>query len=125
MTGIDPGANADPRAVVIEHIEAFNAHSSERLLAGFAADAIWVTGQDTTRGRAGLAELFDPWLWSLNPSLTVSRLAAEGNVVAAELREQLTVDGELRTMNIAVFFDVCDAQIVVAKVYREGHADID
>ena len=111
-------------AVVREHLDAFNAHSTERVLAGFAPDAVWRTGADVFEGRAGLADLFDPWLWTLNPSLAEVGLVCEGDLVAAQLVEELTVDGELRRFGIAVFFRVRGGLIVAAKVYREGSADL-
>ncbi|MDX6257885.1 MAG: uncharacterized protein QOJ11_4219 [Frankiales bacterium] len=115
---------SDAAAAVREHIAAFNAHSTERLLAGFAADAVWRTGADVFEGEAGLAHLFDPWLWTLSPSLTLGNLVAEGSRVAVQLVEELTVDGELQRMDIAVFFEIRDGKIVSAKVYREGSADL-
>jgi ketosteroid isomerase-like protein len=121
VDGPDP---AEATAAVLEHIGAFNAHSTQRLLAGLAPDAVWRTGSDVVRGLAALADLFDPWVWSLAPSLTVTNLVAEGTQVAAQLIEQLTVDGELRRMDIAAFFDVRDGKIVSAKVYREGSAEV-
>jgi uncharacterized protein len=120
----EPGP-ASAVAVVREHVDAFNAHSTERLLAGFAPDAVWVTGTDVTHGRDGLADLFDDWLWGLRPSLAVITLVAADRHVAAELVEELTVDDERRAMNIAVFFVVDQGRITSAKVYREGSADVD
>jgi hypothetical protein len=113
------------RALVLDHIAAFNAHSTERLLAGLATDAVWQTGQDTVRGHAGLGDLFDDWLWSRTPALDVHTLLVEGTRVAAELREQLIVDGQRQTFDIAVFFDTDADRITSVKVYREGRADLD
>jgi hypothetical protein len=119
------GPVVDPRSVVLEHLDAFNQHSSDRLLAGFSADAVWATGQDVFEGRAALAELFEPGLWAHDPSLTVLSLIANDAGAAAELREELTVDGERRSFNIAVIFEVDRGLIRKAKVYREGSADIE
>jgi hypothetical protein len=113
------------RDAVEEHLAAFNAHDSERLLAGFADDAIWATGQDVMRGRAALADLFDDSLWDLQPQLAVVSFVAGEQTVAAELREQITVAGARENFRIAVFFTVLDGLIVNAKVYREGVADIE
>jgi uncharacterized protein len=113
------------RDVVDEHLAAFNAHDTARLLARFADDAAWSTGQDVMRGREALAELFDAGLWALQPSLTTTAMVAEEGTVAAELHERITVDGELREFSIAAFFEVSDGLITTAKVYREGIADID
>lgn len=118
-------ATPDPRPVVLEHLDAFNEHSTDRLLARFAADAVWTTGGDVFEGRAALSELFDDGLWALNPSLAVRTLLADGEGVAAELRETLTIDGEQRRFDIAVFFDVRGGLISRATVYREGSADLD
>lgn len=110
---------------MLAHVAAFNAHDSERMLSGFAPAAVWSTGTDTFRTVAALATLFDQALWALRPTLTVRSMVVNGSTVAAELRESLFVDGELRTYDIAVFFTVQAGLIVQARVYREGSADID
>lgn len=115
----------DPRTVVARHIAAFNAHDTDDLLSTLAADAVWNTGRDTMRGQKALAELFDQGLWELNPSLTVRSLLSEGNTVAAQLDEELTIGGEPRRFVIAGFFDVRHGQIQVVKIFREGNADIE
>lgn len=126
LTG-GPGSpdEADPRAVVARHLIAFNAHDTEGLLLTLAADAVWNTGQDTIRGHQALAELFDPGLWELKPSLTVRSILAEGDVVAAELEEELTIDAQVRRFVIAGLFYVRQGKIQAAKIFREGSADID
>jgi ketosteroid isomerase-like protein len=113
------------RAAVEEHLAAFNAHDTRRLLAGFAADAVWNTGRDVARGTAELAELFDDWLWSLRPSLETRSLLVDGDRAAAQLVERLTVDGAEQVFAIGVFFHVRDGLIVSGKVYREGSADLE
>jgi ketosteroid isomerase-like protein len=40
------------------------------------------------------------------------------------LVERLTIDGEVRRMDIAVFFEVRHGKIAEGKVYREGSADL-
>lgn len=112
------------RDAIVEHLAAFNAHDTDRLLAGFAQDAVWATGQDVVRGQAALAELFDPGLWELAPSLTTVTLIADERTVAAELYERITIDGAEREFSIAAFFRVADGLITTAKVYREGTADL-
>ena len=110
--------------LVAEHLAAFNAHDTDRLLSGFAADAVWITGQDAMRGRNALAELFDAGLWAMNPHLDVLCIVADGDRAAAQLHESITVDGDVREFDIAVFFDLAEGLIVRAKVYREGSADL-
>lgn len=112
------------RDAVVEHLAAFNAHDTDRLLAGFTEDAVWATGQDIVRGRPALAELFDEGLWELAPSLTTLTLIADERSVAAELHERITIDGAEREFAIAAFFRVSDGLITSAKVYREGTADL-
>lgn len=110
--------------LVDEHLAAFNAHDSERLLATLASDVVWATGQDVCRGHDELAGLFDPALWELDPSLTPVRVLSDATNVAAELVERITVDGEPREFHIAAFFTVEDGLIRTAKIYREGTADL-
>ena len=114
----------DVRAAVLEHVAAFNARDTGRLLAGFAADAVWVTGQDRFAGHGELATLFDAGLWALEPHLEVRALICAERDAAAQLHERLTVDGETREFDIAVFFELSGGLITRAKVYREGSADL-
>lgn len=113
------------RAAVLEHVAAFNAHDTERLLAGLHPDVTWVTGQDAVRGTGALRDqVFDPGLWELRPSLEVRRLLVEGGDAAAVLHEELVVDGRLRVFDIAAFFAVRGGLIEGVTVFREGSADI-
>jgi ketosteroid isomerase-like protein len=114
----------DVRAAVLEHVAAFNAHDSARVLAGFAPGAVWVTGTDRFEGAAALAEVFDPWLWTLEPELTLISLIVEDDRAAAQLRESMVVDGQGREFGIAVFFELAGGQIRQGKVYREGSAEL-
>ncbi len=118
-TGVD-----HVRAAFDEHVAAFNAHDSQRVLAGFAPDAEWITGVDRFAGAAALADVFDPWLWTLDPRLDVLRVVTDDATAAAELRETLTVDGAVRSFDIAAFLVIRDGLIVRGKVYREGRADL-
>ena len=105
----------------LEHVAAFNAHDQQRLLAGLHPNIVWSTGIDTLRGHAAMTELFDDGLWAMDPSL---RVVAGTTVVAAELQESLTIDGEIQTFPIACFFDLAGPSIVRVKVFREGTADV-
>lgn len=121
---MDPDQSPLCAEAVLEHVAAFNAHDRARLLAGLAADATWLTGQDSFHGHAELAEMFDDWLWSLNPSLRVLRLVAQAESVAVEMVETLTVEGAEKVFPIACFFDFRGSEIRRVKVFREGSADI-
>jgi ketosteroid isomerase-like protein len=112
------------RPAVLEHVAAFNAHDSERVLAGFAGDAVWITGTDRVDGIAALADVFDAWLWTLDPRLDVLSLVTEGARAAAQLHESLIVDGKRREFDIAVFFELDGGHIRLGKVYREGRAEL-
>jgi hypothetical protein len=94
------------RAAVEEHVAAFNAWDTERLLAGFAPHAVWITGQDRFVGTAALASLFDVGLWALTPHLDVKVLVVEGSLAALEVVETLTVEGERQVFAIAAFLEV-------------------
>jgi ketosteroid isomerase-like protein len=111
--------------LIEEHLAAFNAHDSERLLATLAPDVVWATGQDVCHGHDELAGMFDAGLWALEPSLTAARMLSDTASVAAELVERITVDGDPREFHIAAFFSVADGVIRAAKIYREGRADIE
>ncbi len=110
---------------MLEHLQAFNAHDTDRLLAGLTADAVWVTGVNVLRGRDSLLGMFDAGLWSWRPTLTLTRMIASEHAAAVELHETLLVDGELRAFAIAVFFTFRDQLITTVRVYREGSADLD
>lgn len=110
---------------IVRHVAAFNAHDTDRVLAGLAPDAVWITGHDVATGHGALAEVFDDWLWSMRPHLEIVTLVADGETVAAELRERLTVDRATREFAIAAFFRVHDGVIARATIYREGNATLD
>ncbi|QRP44576.1 nuclear transport factor 2 family protein [Amycolatopsis sp. FDAARGOS 1241] len=106
------------------HVAAFNDRDVEALLAGFTDDAGWITGTTVARGRAGLRELFESAVTRLLPTLTIDTVVADGDVVAAELTERLTHEGEDRTFAIAAFYRLRDGRIASAKIYREGSAEL-
>ena len=112
------------RAAVDEHVAAFNAGDTARVLAGFADDAVWVTGQDRFVGKAALAELFDDGLWATTPRLEVKSLLVDGSLAAIEVVESLVRDGETLVFAVAAFLEVgADGLIRRGTVYREGNAD--
>lgn len=119
-------ASAATRAAVLDHLDAFNAHDTDRLIAGLHQDVIWTTGSDLFRGTSQLRdEVFDEGLWAMRPSLAVRTLLVEGESAAGVFHEAITVDGELREFGIAVFLTVHDEVIRTVRVFREGSADIE
>jgi hypothetical protein len=114
----------DPAELVARHIEAFNAHDLDALMACFSTDATWVTGTDSVRGSAALRELFATAVEELSPRLYLQNLLVQGDLVACELREDYSTEGVKRADHIAGFYRVEAGLITAAKVYREGSADI-
>ena len=117
---------AATRAAVRDHIDAFNAHDADRLIAGLHPDVVWATGSDVFRGAAQLREvLFDDLLWAMRPSLAARTLLIDGEAAAGMFHEVLTVDEEARAFDIAIFFTVSGGVIRSVKVFREGSANIE
>lgn len=112
------------RALVTDHVEAFNAHDRPRLFAGLTPDVTWSTGADTFSGTQALAQVFDDGLWDMRPSLTVVDLLVDEDRAAAQIVEVLNVEGQPRRFMIACFFELRSGRIQRVKVYREGSADI-
>jgi hypothetical protein len=104
-------------------VEAFNAYDLDRLLACFSANAIWLTGRDSFRGTAELANFFENAFADLSPKLTIQNMVVQGDSVACELSEELVVDGAARVDHIAAFYRVQSDRITTAKIYRVGSAD--
>lgn len=100
-------------AAVREHVDAFNAGDVDRLIAGFAHDARWITGSTAVRGHE-----------ELRPDLAVRNLIAEDCRAACQLTETLVHEQRQRSFPIAAFFRLRDGLIVSAKVYREGSAEL-
>jgi hypothetical protein len=118
------GTDRDPAAVVLRHIDAFNAHDLDALMACFSTDPSWATGVDRFQGAAALRALFAGAFEALAPRLSLQTLLVQGDQVACELREDYSAEGVDRTDHIAGFFRVEDGRITGAKIYREGSADI-
>jgi hypothetical protein len=117
-------ADRGPAAVVTRHIDAFNAHDLDALMACFSTDASWVTGADHFEGAAALRTLFAGAFEALSPRLSLLNLLVQGDEVACELREDYSAAGVDRTDHIAGFFRVEAGRITAAKIYREGSADV-
>jgi ketosteroid isomerase-like protein len=113
------------RLLITDHVDAFNAHDRQRLLAGLASDVVWTTGEDTFHGVSSLADVFDDGLWAMQPALTLTDLLVQRNRAAAQMLEVLTVDGRQRQFMIACFYEIRSGHIQSVKIYREGSADID
>lgn len=113
-----------PAAVVTRHIDAFNAHNLDALMACFSTDATWVTGADRFQGAAALRTLFAGAFEALSPQLQLQNLLVQGDCVACELREDYSHGGVEHSDHIAGFYRIEGGQITSAKIYREGSAEI-
>jgi len=111
--------------VIRAHVDAFNRRDLGAVVAGFTQDAVWITGQTTVCGHAGLAELFGGAMTGLLPTLTVQNLIAVAGRAAAQMTEELTVHGVRRVESIAGFYVVRGGLIASAKIYREGSAVVE
>lgn len=124
QNAVDQNTAAATAAAVHAHVDAFNRGDLERLLAGFAEDAQWVTGQTAVRGHDGLRDFFGTAIDGLRPHLAVADLIAAQDRAACQLTETLVYRQEPRSYPIAVFFRLRDGLITSAKVYREGSAEL-
>jgi hypothetical protein len=115
-----------PLAVVVDaHIAAFNARDTEALVAGFAHDAVFTTGEHTVVGTVGLRVLFgDAFAAPLRATMEVRERVIQGDTVAAELVERLEFEGSVAEIALAAFYTVRDGLLTRVKVYREAPTDI-
>lgn len=113
---------SDSKDLINRHISAFNAHDVDALLADFASSATWVTG-DYTVPEGHLREFFTSAMESLTPQLSLHRIIDGGDVVAAEMSEDWSHEGEAKRARLISVFDLSDGKITQAKIYREGSAD--
>ena len=114
----------DLRTVLEEHIDAFNANDTERLLRGFAEEITWHTGSDVVNGRDALRTVFDDWLWARAPRLEVLHLVVDGDCAAMECVEHMVLDGRPVEDPIAPFFTARRGLLTSVRVYREGSAHL-
>ena len=109
--------------VVQAHFAAFNAADLDALMAGFAEDAVFSTGEHLVVGQRGIKAMFAEALSALAPQLELRAAIVQGEVVACELDERLTVEGAPFAFALAAFYTVRRGQIVRVKVYREGTSE--
>ncbi len=112
------------RQLIESHFAAFNRHDPTALFEGLTEDVLWATGTDVFNGKVELTELFDDWLWSTQRRIDVMRLIADGDHVAAECVEHMTLDRSPVALPMGVFFEVRDGLIRSVKVFREGSSDV-
>lgn len=108
--------------LVHQHIEAFNKQDVESLLTDCTPAATWVTG-DYSVPEGELREFFTGAMASVTPQLTLHRVIDGGDVVAAEMNEVWTHEGQDKNQALISVFDLSEGKISKAKIYREGSAD--
>lgn len=108
--------------LVQRHVDAFNAGDAERLLADFAPDAVWVTG-DYIVPAGGLRPFFEGAMRSIRPHLALARIIGGAEIVAVEMTETWLHHEVAKSAALIAVFELADGKISRAKIYREGSAD--
>ena len=108
----------DPGAVVLAHLAAFSAGDLERML-GTLAPAAKFTSGTTTVDPSEFPEFFGWAIRELSPTMRIESLLVDGDRVACQFVESISVDGNRRHLNRAAFYRVEEGQISTAKVYDE------
>lgn len=106
--------------VVHGHLAAFNARDVDALVAGFAEDATFADAGQVVVGRRQLAQVFaDAFSMPAEVVLELRHAVVDGDTVACELLERVTVGGETTDLDVAAFYTVRDGLLVRVRVYRE------
>jgi hypothetical protein len=113
-------ATADRRAVVDAHLAAFNAADLAAVMDGFADDAVLSVGDQTAIGARAIRALFaDSFASPVTAELMLHRAVVDGDTIACELSETLTVQGTIHTIDVAAFYTVRDGHLVRVRIYRD------
>jgi ketosteroid isomerase-like protein len=104
--------------VVGRHLRSFATGDLAGVLETLAEDASFVSGT-TVVPPAEFADFFGWAMRELDPAIEITTLVADGDRVACEFVESVTVDGERRRLNRAAFYRVTGGVIIAAKVYDE------
>jgi len=111
---------ADRRAVVDAHLAAFNAADLAAVMDGFADDAVLSVGDQTAIGARAIRALFaDSFASPVTAELMLHRAVVDGDTIACELSETLTVQGTIHTIDVAAFYTVRDGHLVRVRIYRD------
>ncbi len=118
------GPDAGLPEVVRRHLDAFNARDVPGLMATFADDAVFSTGELLAVGRRGISALFADAFADMEAELRLLRSVTAGDTSACEMSERVTFQGVRHDFSLAGFYTVRDGALVRVKVYREGTADL-
>lgn len=110
----------DPRAAVERHIAAFNRCDADAVMVGFDSDAVFSTADHTAIGARAIRALFiDSFASPITAELAIGQLVVDGDTVACELTEHLTVEGTTHTIDVAAFFTVRRGRLARVRIYRD------
>ncbi|MBW3604594.1 MAG: nuclear transport factor 2 family protein [Actinobacteria bacterium] len=110
----------DPRAAVEAHVEAFNRCDLDTVMGGFDDDAVLSTADQTVIGARAIRALFaDSFAAPIAAELVVRRAVVDGDTVACEFTEHLTVEGTTHTIDVAGFFTVRRGRLARVRIYRD------
>jgi uncharacterized protein len=107
-----------PGAVVRDHLEAFSVGDLDRMLATLAPAAYFQSGT-TVVDPAEFPEFFGWAIRAIAPRMDVGDVLVDGDRVACQFVESVTLDGQRQQLNRAAFYRVADGLITWAKVYDE------
>lgn len=110
--------DGDPGRVVRAHLDAFSAGDLARMLATLAPSARFVTGR-TAVEPAEFAEFFGWAIREISPRMQIENLLVDGDQVACQFIESITVDGKQQHLSRAAFYRVEDGRIASVHVYDE------
>lgn len=108
----------DSGLIVRAHLEAFSAGDLDRMLATLAPAARFVTGM-TAVDPADFPDFFGWAIREISPTVQIENLLVDGDQVACQFIESITVDGSQQHLPRAAFYTVEDGLITSAKVYDE------
>lgn len=106
--------------MVDAHLAAFNAADLAAVMDGFAEDAVFSVGDQTAIGARAIRTLFaDSFASPVGAELMTQRVVVDGDTVACELGERLTIDGVGHDIDVAAFYTVRDEVLVRVRIYRD------
>lgn len=112
VTSVDPGV------IVRAHLDSFSAGDLVRMLATLAPDAFFLSGTTVVEPH-DFPDFFGWAMRELDPRMELVSLVVEGEQVAGEFIESVTVDGQRQHLHRAAFYRVVDGLITSATVYDQ------
>ena len=104
--------------VVRAHLEAFSAGDLDGMLATIGVAAHFRSGA-TVVDPGEFAEFFGWAIRELTPRMRIDTLLVDGDQVACQFVESVTVDGQRRQLRRAAFYRVAGGLITSAEVYDQ------